>query len=618
MGALLLWLLSLHGPLAAQTQAALSPTSDHILQRAYWEDRTGEASFEQARQQAYTVIRGTFSQGYSDSVHWVRLRIAASATPLGLRMQPPWIDEIMLYDPVEPNLVRTVGDRHPGLSSAFAGLGHSVLLPGSAQPREVWLRIRSTSSQWLDAEAIAADAVPLANARALVVASTYVAGLLLMWAVLAFIWWLQRDALVGAYLLRHLVFSYYVAAFLGLPAPLLSPTVSPVVLDWAFTLSIFALLPLGLRFDAKLLAGYRAHPLLLHLVRGCSWLGLGLALLAAAGMTRLALQINAVIMLAIGPLLLLAAWSCNPTPETERLMPRRFVRGGYLLFAAFLLTGLAATMGWLQANSWTIQLLVLPGLVTGVFMTTLLLIRSLRLARQNEEMAWQLRHAQQSVESEQRQRQEQSQFLHMLMHELKTPLSVITLALGVRQNLQRNREIATNAVRYMKAIIDRCVEVDRLEAGRVQLYCEPVDLSKLLGRAAQDTPDTAERLHLQTPPGLCLHTDAQYLHIVLFNLLDNATRYGDPLTPVLVSAQAVHQDGLDGVLIAIANTPGMAGWPDPQQLFTKHYRATGAQRASGSGLGLYLCKQLTVHLGGQLRYAPTEHLIRFELWLPLR
>lgn len=67
----------------------------------------------------------------------------------------------------------------------------------------------------------------------------------------------------------------------------------------------------------------------------------------------------------------------------------------------------------------------------------------------------------------------------------------------------------------------------------------------------------------------------------------------------------------------VRNTPGLAGWPDEARLFEKYYRSTGAQRDSGSGLGLFLSRQLAQSLGGSLDYTPGPHHVEFTLWIPL-
>lgn len=126
------------------------------------------------------------------------------------------------------------------------------------------------------------------------------------------------------------------------------------------------------------------------------------------------------------------------------------------------------------------------------------------------------------------------------------------------------------------------------------------------------------RLDPGLAPGLALRTDRQLLQTILSNLLDNAARYSDPVTPVELDVQAVTEDGREGVLFCVSNTPGLAGWPDASQIFSKYYRALGAQRDSGSGLGLFLAQQLACTLQGSLRYQPTDSLVRFKLWIPLR
>ena len=71
------------------------------------------------------------------------------------------------------------------------------------------------------------------------------------------------------------------------------------------------------------------------------------------------------------------------------------------------------------------------------------------------------------------------------------------------------------------------------------------------------------------------------------------------------------------VRLELNNLPGKAGWPDAAQVFDKYYRAPQAQRQSGTGLGLYLVKNLTQALGGEIAYEPDAAVVRFVLTLPL-
>lgn len=291
----------------------------------------------------------------------------------------------------------------------------------------------------------------------------------------------------------------------------------------------------------------------------------------------------------------------------------------YALVCSSVLVGIASLLGWVPGSEGSLCALILHGFVAALLALTLLLVRAQRMARQHQHLVWKLRQAQDGMQAEQRRREEQSKFLHMLMHELKTPLSVVSLALGT-QNLEKGLPLAREAIADMKTILERCVQTDQLShSGKLALapQWENVDLPTLLGQLGQGTQRLAGRLQLdaqaELPP---LRSDAQLLKIIMNNLLDNAARYSEPHSPVQAAVHAASRQGRPGLELRLRNLPGLAGWPDAALLFTKYWRANGAQRDSGSGLGLYLSRQLASSLGSTLDYAPSASHVEFVLWIP--
>lgn len=210
--------------------------------------------------------------------------------------------------------------------------------------------------------------------------------------------------------------------------------------------------------------------------------------------------------------------------------------------------------------------------------------------------------------------EEQDRFLSMLSHELKTPLAVIRMSLGQADEGSRER-IARN-VADIDAIVDRCLHVDRIEHDRIQLAPVACDVAALVDRVVTASR-TPQRVHvacrLPLPP--CT-TDAQLFGIVLSNLIDNALKYSPEESIVDLAVDATDDAGHAGIRIVVANRPGLAGMPDPEQVFNKFYRAPGAHAKTGSGLGLHIAKGLADRLGGHLAYRPAAGMVRFEWWLP--
>ncbi|MFZ4478591.1 MAG: ATP-binding protein [Rhodoferax sp.] len=216
-----------------------------------------------------------------------------------------------------------------------------------------------------------------------------------------------------------------------------------------------------------------------------------------------------------------------------------------------------------------------------------------------------------------RRRNEQNRFLAMLSHELKTPLSVMRIALGITGPLsERTHAHAQQAVQDMDAIVERCLEVDRLQQRRHAATRQPCRLDELLAEL-QAASTGADRLAISAADLPAFTVDTQLLRIALGNLIDNALKYAPANSVVQISARTHVSQRQPGILINIANDPGSAGMPDPRQVFKKYYRSPGAHSKTGSGLGLYLVRGQARRLGGWVRYAPTARQVRFEFWVPV-
>lgn len=605
------------GLLLGLATMTLAQPNDLVIQRGLWIDTGAQATFDEARQQNYTPFQAVLSRGYSDAAHWVRLTIAASDQPLGLRITPAWLDSITLYDPAHSDTPVTVGDRHAARRNALPGLGLSFELPPNPNPRDVWLRLQTTSTHWLNAEVLPMAQVPQTSSRQIIWSALYAALLLLILFVLLVIWWGQRDRVLGAYLMRHALFTWYGAAYLGLPTLMFSDWMSAAVLDQAFSFSAVMLLPLSVRFDLAFLSSYRPRKIWLRLLALIGWLGIGVVLVLLTGHTRLALQLNAYALMLGMTVLFLTALSCPSTTTAEQIMPKRVMVAYYALIFSSLLIGLVNVLGWLEPKAWSLYTLNVHGLISGLMMTAILFVRAQRLARQSQQVSWQLQKSQQDMELEQHRREEQTRFLHMLTHELKTPLGVARMSLGASRMIGPQRERIERALTNINAIVDRCRITDQLEHQQLLPKTTPCSLTTVVDEciAASTAP---ERVKVSARQPARVQSDAQLLSICLANLIDNALKYSAPETMVDIRIEsATSHSGMAGVQVCVRNVAGAAGLPDAAQVFAKYYRSPGALSKSGSGLGLYLTHSIAELLGARLSYQTNADQVEFVLWMPM-
>lgn len=227
------------------------------------------------------------------------------------------------------------------------------------------------------------------------------------------------------------------------------------------------------------------------------------------------------------------------------------------------------------------------------------------------------RDLQQANEELLRRNQEQDRFLSMLSHELKTPLSVIKMSLGPNTNLAANRERILRNVTAIDAIVERCLQTDRLQHGRIVAHRSLCDIGPLLDRLIAESREPARVASVLEPDLPPADTDPLLMEVILSNLLDNAFKYSDPASPIQVEASRSNEGDVEGVCIDVTNTPGVAGLPDAERVFSKYYRAQGAHSKTGSGLGLHIAEGFSRLLGGRLGYQPDGNRVKFRLWISL-
>jgi signal transduction histidine kinase len=210
-----------------------------------------------------------------------------------------------------------------------------------------------------------------------------------------------------------------------------------------------------------------------------------------------------------------------------------------------------------------------------------------------------------------------SHFLASMSHELRTPLNAIigltemmvtnAARFGTEKALEPLRRVNA-AGTHLLSLINEILDLSKIEAGKLELHPEPVNLARLIdevvGTAGQLVEKNKNRLIVEAQENLgALNADPLRLKQILLNLLSNACKFTKEGEVALRVRKVA--DGRDWVELAVADS-GIGMTAEQQaKLFQDFTQADSltARRYGGTGLGLAISRKLARMMGGDVTVA---------------
>jgi signal transduction histidine kinase len=217
-------------------------------------------------------------------------------------------------------------------------------------------------------------------------------------------------------------------------------------------------------------------------------------------------------------------------------------------------------------------------------------------------------------------------FISIASHELHTPITSLQLLVqGFKSGLINPSreaqvhmfEIAERQTKRLTALVRELVDVSRIDAGRLDLHLESIDLSTLVQEMLTRYGDSLRRAQcpvtLSAPHPVVGHWDRMRLEQVISNLLGNSIKFGAG-HPIEISV-----DDAFGTARLVLRDSGVGIAPERlPHIFDRFERAASSREYGGLGIGLYVVAEIVRALGGSVR-AQSElgHGATFCVELPL-
>lgn len=272
--------------------------------------------------------------------------------------------------------------------------------------------------------------------------------------------------------------------------------------------------------------------------------------------------------------------------------------------------------------------LLLVGFASTHFIAKRLSAPVAQLAVDSEEDREHRKRAEAKLASTHEELQRSTRFSADASHQLKTPVTVLRAGL---EELLRREDFPEDVYGELSAlhhqtyrltgVIDDLLLLSRMDAGRLRIEFEPVNLTQMVDEWLDDLNALPDSLGLQVkahlPPALYISGEKRYASLILQNLLENARKYNRSGGRIDVKARA----DKGWVYLTVGNTGPAIPVEMQPFIFERFSRGANGEKIAGHGLGLNLARDLVRLHGGELRLVSsdaewTEFEVRFRAAQP--
>lgn len=217
--------------------------------------------------------------------------------------------------------------------------------------------------------------------------------------------------------------------------------------------------------------------------------------------------------------------------------------------------------------------------------------------------------------------EKQKRFITDASHELKTPITVIATSLRVLEmetGKQKWIDKAKNQTEKLTELVNSLVSLSRLDEEKSPLKFSEFNISDAVKETAESFSDFAatngKTLEISVEPDITYNGDEYAVRQLVSVLTDNAIKYADPSSPILVSLKKSKKK----IIIKTENACAEPIKGDLSKLFDRFYRADESRNSEtgGFGIGLSLAKSIAEGHGGKISASsPKENRIEFTVTL---
>jgi signal transduction histidine kinase len=203
-----------------------------------------------------------------------------------------------------------------------------------------------------------------------------------------------------------------------------------------------------------------------------------------------------------------------------------------------------------------------------------------------------------------------SNFLSMISHKLRTPITAISLFLQNIQSgvyhgegsadFQQNLKLVSDETDYLGRIVSDLLAFSQVMDGKLQLLNEPCDLNKIITAVLRESHEAQKKPGIETDfhqsPLPVLQLDKAKISFALYQIIENAFKFSGEVGTVSI---AVSHD-TDKVCILISDSGVGMAREETSKIFEKFYQIDpeGTGQVRGFGLGLYYTREFVRRHGG--------------------